>query len=114
VHLGVAARMGRRRLLVVKGAGGEAERMPAKPGTAYLWDASGRSEVPLAAHAVPPVADPADETADLLAAVWRGETSPARALATVHATIALALLALGRADSSAAADALAAAVWARR
>ena len=111
VHLGVAERMGRPRLLVVKGAGGEAERTPAKPGTAYLWDGVARREVMLPAVEVSQAADPARESADLLAAVWRGEAAPARPLATVHATIALALLALGRADTSDAADAQAAAVW---
>ena len=38
VHLGVAERMGRRRLLVLKGGGGEAERVPLKPGSAAVWD----------------------------------------------------------------------------
>jgi len=39
VHLGVAERMHRRRLLVLKGGGGEAERVPLKPATATVWDA---------------------------------------------------------------------------
>jgi anthranilate phosphoribosyltransferase len=111
VHLGVAARMGRPRLLVVKGAGGEAERTPAKPGIAYLWDGTERREVALPAVEVPQAGEPSGETAELLAAVWRGEATPPRALATIHATIALALLALGRAETSEAADALAASVW---
>ena len=97
VHLGVAERLGRPRLLVVKGAGGEAERTPAKPGTAHLWDGATRHELPLAAADLPP-ADPAFETLDSFAAVWRGSAAPARPLATIHATLALALLALGRAD----------------
>ncbi|GEM_PF-995635 len=37
VHLGVARLMRRPRLLVLKGGGGEAERNPAKPLAAYLW-----------------------------------------------------------------------------
>lgn len=113
VHLGVAERTGRPRLLVVKGAGGEAERTPAKPGTAFLWDGVGRHKLPLAEHEVP-AGDPAGETAASLATVWRGEATPARPLATIRATIALALLALGQADDSDAADAAADAFWASR
>jgi anthranilate phosphoribosyltransferase len=113
VHLGVAERLGRPRLLVVKGAGGEAERTPAKAATALLWDGAARQDIPLAAQDVP--ADPpAAETAALLAAVWRGAAAPARPLATVQATIALGVLALGRAATPAAAEALAAELWQAR
>ncbi len=46
VHLGVAERMHRRRLLVLKGGGGEAERVPLKAATASVWDlAAGRQEI---------------------------------------------------------------------
>ena len=107
VHLGVAERLGRPRLLVVKGAGGEAERTPAKPGTAHLWDGTARREIPLAAANVPP-GDPAPDTTDLLDAVWRGDVVPPRPLATIEATIALALLALGRPAAEAGA------IWAAR
>jgi anthranilate phosphoribosyltransferase len=95
VHLGVAERLGRPRLVVVKGAGGEAERTPGKPGTAYLWDGAARREVPLAGEDLPPP-DSTVETLEMLAAVWRGEAMPARPLATIRATLGLALLALGR------------------
>ena len=43
VHLGVAERMRRRRLLVLKGGGGEAERVPLKPATATVWDQRSRT-----------------------------------------------------------------------
>jgi anthranilate phosphoribosyltransferase len=95
VHLGVAERLGRPRLLVVKGAGGEAERTPGKPGTAYLWDGTARGELALPSEDLPPP-DPSVETIDLFAAVWRGEAAPARPLATIRATLGLALMALGR------------------
>jgi anthranilate phosphoribosyltransferase len=101
VHLAVAERLGRPRLLVVKGAGGEAERTPAKPGTAHLWDGAARTEVPLPAEDMPPP-DPAPDTLEAFAAVWRGETAPPRALATIRATLGLALLALGRTETEAA------------
>jgi anthranilate phosphoribosyltransferase len=111
VHLGVAERLGRARLLVVKGAGGEAERTPAKPATAHLWDGTGRRELALAAEDIPPP-DTTPDTLAQFAAVWRGEAEPARPLATIRATLALALLALGHPED--AADAEAARIWRAR
>ena len=106
VHLGAAERLGRERLAVVKGGGGEAERNPAKPVNVHLWDRSaGRSELLLPAQA------PSGDAGTLLDA-WRGGTGPGAA--TARATVALALLALGRADDAEAADQLADAVWAAR
>jgi anthranilate phosphoribosyltransferase len=109
VHLGVAERLGRKRLLVLKGGGGEAERNPAKAAVGHLWDVnSGRAEVvfPVLSAALPEHGDAA-----LLAAVWRGEARPACAVATVQATLGLALLALGWAATPEDADAQAAALW---
>ena len=97
VHLGVAGRMDRPRLLVLKGGGGEAERVPIKPGTAMLWERdAGRTEIAL--PAVPGLAalTPASDTPALLAAVWRGDTAPPTVIATIAATIGLGLRALGR------------------
>ena len=97
VHLGVAERLGRQRLVVLKGGGGEAERVPLKPATAWLWDQrDGRSERELPAVAPLPPLTPAEDTPALLAAVWRDEAQPPMAVATVIATIAIALLAMGR------------------
>jgi anthranilate phosphoribosyltransferase len=78
VHLGVAGRLRRPRLLVLKGGGGEAERVPAKPGTAYLWvDGAGRAELALpASEAFAGRAEAAPPS--LLAQVWRGDAKPAR------------------------------------
>lgn len=98
-HLGVAERLARPRLLVLKGGGGEAERVPMKPATAYLWRADGgRSEVELSATPglAPPTA--AADTPALLAAVWLGEAAPPTVIATIEATIGLGLAALGRDD----------------
>jgi anthranilate phosphoribosyltransferase len=51
VHLGVAERLARQRLFVLKGGGGEAERVPLKAASGWLWDkARGRSEVALPAR----------------------------------------------------------------
>ncbi len=112
VHMGVAERLGRPRLLVLKGGGGEAERNAAKAAVGHLWDAhAGRSEV-----AFPALADVPPERGDaaLLAATWRGEAQPPGAVATVRATLGLALLALGRAATPEEADRLAGEVWAAR
>jgi anthranilate phosphoribosyltransferase len=115
VHLGVAERMGRARLTVLKGGGGEAERVPLKPGTASVWDATdGRGDL-----ALPPVdglsAHPAaGDTPELLAAVWRGDAAPDTPVATVRATIALALLAMQRSGDPPTAMRDAAAIWAER
>ncbi|MBW4090560.1 MAG: glycosyl transferase family protein [Proteobacteria bacterium] len=115
VHLGVAERLGRPRLLLLKGGGGEAELVPVKPAAAHLWSAgAGRSVVEM--PAVPglgaaPVPEP---DMALFAAIWRGDVVPARPVETVRATIALGLLALGAAATPAAAEGEAARVWAGR
>ena len=113
VHLGVAGLLARPRLLVLKGGGGEAERVPAKPALAPLWTlAGGRQELTLPAVAGLPAAEPADLA--LLSAVWRGTAHPPRALATVHATLALGLLALGQCTGPDAAADRAALIWRAR
>ena len=115
VHLGVAERMGRQRLLVLKGGGGEAERVPLKPGSAELWDrAQGRLELALPAVAGLRAHSPATDTPAGLAAVWNGEATPETPLAIIQATIALALLATGRTDDPAAAMRDGATIWALR
>jgi anthranilate phosphoribosyltransferase len=115
VHLGVAERMGRRRLLVLKGGGGEAERVPMKPATASVWDReTGRRELALPAVEGLPPHPPASDTVEKFASVWTGETTPETPLATIRATIGLALLAMGRTDDPADAMDLAAAIWSQR
>jgi anthranilate phosphoribosyltransferase len=115
VHLGVAERMGRGRLLVLKGGGGEAERVPLKPTTATIWDAAlGRTEVGLPAVDGLQPHPSAGDTAELLAAVWRGEATPATPLATVQATMALALLAMRRTEDPGVALRQAAVIWGDR
>ena len=115
VHLGVAERMRRHRLLVLKGGGGEAERVPLKVASASLWDQqTGRRELVLpAVEGLRPHPASAD-TADVFAAVWHGDSKPETPVATIQATIALALLALGRADDPVQAMAHAVTIWAQR
>ena len=115
VHLGVAERMARPRLLVLKGGGGEAERVPLKPATATLWDRNtGRHELALGAIADLKPHPAAEDTPASFAAVWTGESRPETPLATIQATIALALLAMGRAGDPVSAMADAASIWAQR
>ena len=105
VHLGVAERLARPRLLILKGGGGEAERVPMKPGTAQLWDRDqGRSEIELGAESGLAPLTPTEDTPALLAAVWRGEAAPPTAVATVLATIGLGLRAMGQPDTRADAE----------
>lgn len=115
VHLGVAERMRRHRLLVLKGGGGEAERVPLKPATATLWDnQAGRAEISLPAveHLRPHLA--ASDTPGFFAAVWQGDVTPATPLATIHATMALALLAMNRAEAPDHAMHEATLIWSQR
>jgi anthranilate phosphoribosyltransferase len=91
-HLAVAERLNRPRLLVLKGGGGEAERNPAKPTTAYLWSAThGRAELALPALSAAPT--PAEEPA--LHAIWTGTVRNEAIEARIVGTIALGLAARG-------------------
>jgi anthranilate phosphoribosyltransferase len=100
-HLAVAERLGRKRLLVLKGGGGEAERNPSRATTAHLWIAGqGRQEVML--PAIPwPSAD-ADEREPAIADIWRGQAVHPAIEARIVGTIGLALLALGQSGDDAA------------
>jgi anthranilate phosphoribosyltransferase len=115
VHLGVAERMDRRRLLVLKGGGGEAERVPLKLAAASVWDSEmGRLDYVLPAVEGLRPHPPATDTPAGFASVWTGETTPETPLATIRATIALALLAMGRADEPGVAMQLAGSIWMQR
>ncbi len=87
LHLGAAERLGRQRLVVVKGGGGEAERSPVKAITAHWYErGTGVGEAVLPAAGT--------ELSDLsFDQVWR-RTSDSGGNASVS-TIELALLALG-------------------
>ena len=110
VHLGVAERLRRPRYLVLKGGGGEAERNAAKPATALAYFGQPDAE-PITLPALD-ASPPGAQDAARFAAVWHGTPDP-RAEATIRATIALGLIALGTADA-ATADAMALTLWATR
>ena len=96
VHLGVAERLHRCSLLVLKGGGGEAERVPLKPTVAHLWRDGTRMERTLPGVEGLAALTPKEDTLDLLAAIWRGDVGSRTILATIHATIELGLIASGR------------------
>jgi anthranilate phosphoribosyltransferase len=107
VHSGAAERLGRQRLFVLKGGGGEAERVPLKPGTGWLWDkVDGQSEIELTAEPGLGPLLPATDTPALLRAVWYGDVAPPTVVATIIATIEIALIALNRSG-----DGEAARIW---
>lgn len=107
LHLAGAALLGRERLVVVKGGGGEAERNPGKAMTVHGFDrAQGTWEAAFPAAAPDDASVPGS-----LVQAWRDGTGTGAA--TARATIALAMLALGAADA-ATAETEAARVWAGR
>jgi anthranilate phosphoribosyltransferase len=107
LHLGVAERLGRPRLLVIKGGGGEAERNPAKPLAAHIYARNGgRSEL-----ALPTLIETKTAPAAGLASLWHGRVDDPAATTTVQATIALALLAMKAAREPDEADARARDIW---
>ena len=94
LHLAVAARLNRRRLLVLKGGGGEAERPAAKPVTAHRHDLdTGVVELSLPASCIAPIGRAPDTVIDLVD-VWEGRNKSDLPVRTVSGTIAMALLAL--------------------
>ncbi len=108
-----AGLLGLRAMIAVKGAGGEAERTPAKTQELYrLSDGRSFEEV------APPLLDIAPRrhgetppTAGEFLDVWRGDAPDAYAEAAVVGTAALALLAAGREQDLAAAEARAMELW---
>lgn len=104
-HLAVAQRLGRERLLVLKGGGGEAERNPRKPVAVHLWSAaSGREE-----RILPALETAEDPVEPDLPALWRGQIRSPATEARIIATIALALIALDRGGDEEAAQ-----IWTAR
>jgi anthranilate phosphoribosyltransferase len=112
LHVGVAERLQRRALVVIKGGGGEAERPPGKATAAHLWrPESGRTEL-LLPPLVPTVERGGPDTTDGFARIWRGEGAAAPIpTATIVGTIALALLALDAGLTPDRADRRALEIW---
>lgn len=115
-HQRTAALLGQPHSAVFKGGGGEIQRNPEKPcRVATLHDGVAGSET------WPAMVEEGgyrwrEETGEMdrIGALWRGELSSAAPEAAVIGTAAIALRTLGRADSPAAADAMARDMWQRR
>jgi anthranilate phosphoribosyltransferase len=102
-HLAAAEILGRPRLLVLKGGGGEAERNPRRSVAVHVW-VGGRGRAEQVLQPLPlGVPDPTEPDP---AAIWRGEERHEEIEARIVATIALGLLAMGRGG-----DAEAAQIW---
>ncbi len=115
LHRNAGRLLGQPRLTVFRGEGGEIERRPNKPCETQVLVDGVASEIRWPARLDDPRLEP-DETMDLsrLAAVWRGEIDDPYADAAVAGTIAIALHALGAADTVEAAEAQADALWRSR
>ena len=118
LHLGVAERLRRPRLLVLKGGGGEAERPPAKAISIYLRrEGEAVREMLLPALGIPLPRDPdavPDDPPRVLA-VWQGRAAAEAGMDTVTntitGTVAMALLAMQRCETVDQADRQAREIW---
>ena len=115
LHVATQTALGQRRALTFKGGGGEGQRNPDKPCRSVALAEGAAAELiwpQLAASGWPWRGEPLDT--GRLAALWRGEWSEAAPAAAVTGTAAMALWLAGRAPNPAAADQLAAELWASR
>ncbi len=115
IHRDAALLLGQRRMTVLRGEGGEAERRPNKPCETLTVEDGAPGEArwpPLLADPRPPPEEPLE--LDRLSALWRGEAEDETALAAIVGTIALALTTLGAEQDPAAATTRAAALWSAR
>ncbi len=114
VHQEATRLLGQPLACVVKGDGGEAERNPDNP-CRVKWTV-GEAQFDEEWPALFTTRHPKDEDMSVqrLAALWRGESEEEYGLAAVLGTAAIALKAMGEADSIEAAQAQATALWQRR
>jgi len=113
-HIAAARTLDRPQLLVLKGGGGEAERNPAKPLAARLHRRGAEPvEILLPALIERPDGEVKPIGLDGFVGVWRGDLGPLGATQTIVGTMALALVASGRAQP-AEADAEARKIWQTR
>lgn len=109
------AELGERRVMVLKGGGGEFERNPAKPILLYGLDHGQRYEQTVSPliEETRRLADPAAKPGDL-GRIWSGRLTDAFAEATVLGTAALALVAAGIEPDIEAGQIRAGALWSDR
>jgi len=116
IHAGAARILEMPRMAVFRGEGGEIERRPNKP--TEVWLTVGAAEAIV--EKWPPLLPEPRQAPDLemdpanLFKVWSGESTDDYAVASVTGTMAIALRAMGKADTVEAAETAAREVWERR
>lgn len=116
LHVGAQRMLGQPRALTFKGGGGEGQRNPDKPCRAVALVAGEEHEIvwPRLTDGGPWPWRGEPLEPSRLAALWRGDWEAPGPVAAVIGTAAMALWLTGRAADPAAADRLAAELWARR
>lgn len=116
VHAGAAQLLEQPVMAVFRGEGGEIERRPNKPTPVWTTKGSGEPQQ----EVWPQVLDDGHQAADpnlypaVLGAVWRGEVMHDYGIAAALGTAAVALKTLGRVETMAGAEEMAAQLWAGR
>lgn len=116
IHAGAAQHLDQPAMAVFRGEGGEIERRPNKPTQVWTTHGRGEPQVETWDMTVSDAHQPADSemNIDRLLAVWAGDDTDAYAIAAITGTLAITLKTMGKADSHAAAQALADQIWAER
>ncbi|MGO8954805.1 MAG: glycosyl transferase family protein [Rhodomicrobium sp.] len=114
IHQRAALLLGQPHMAVFRGEGGEIERRPNKPCEVLTVHQGATAEERWPAL-LPEPRQPADDMdLDRLLALWRGDATDEYGEAAIWGTLAIALKALGRADSQEDAQILAQNLWAER
>ncbi len=116
VHAGAAILMNQPHMAVFRGEGGEIERRPNKPTVVTTTHGGGDMAEETWPVLLANPHQPADTVMNVadLAAMWRGDLDNDYGTASITGTMAIALKTMGKADSIAAAQALAKNIWAAR
>ena len=115
IHRGAAELLGQEHMIVFRGEGGEIERRPNKPCDVWTLH-DGKPDEERWDPLLPEPRQAPDEDMELgeLVALWEGSLSNAYAEASVTGTLAIVLKALGRAKTTAEAQAQAEEMWRER
>ncbi len=113
VHAGAAQLLDIPSAAVFRGDGGEIERRPNKPTQVWTTHGASAPEVETWAATLDDGHAPPDEVMDIgrIMQVWRGEDGDEYAEHATIGTMAIALRTMGKADTMAAAEALAREIW---
>lgn len=114
LHQETAVLLGQPNAAVLKGEGGEAERVPEKPCEVAGVAGGVAQNIDWPAMLADPRRQAEGYDLSALAALWRGELTDPAAEAVVTGTAAIALHAMGRVATPAEADRLAADMWRNR